>query len=269
MMRKPVNSLISKNLKSLKLPKSVQAENSTNHLPSNLKSMLNKSALVVGRQIEMLNVFLGYEQANKYVIYDAETSKPEGFIMEANRSLAAEILRQIFRTHRSFTADILASDGQHLMRIERPFQWWISRMKVYIDDVEIGQVHQRFHLFRRQYDLFKNEVQFAEIDAPWLSWDFHCKDENGKDLAVVNKNFLGFGREIFTDTSHYVIRYDSLKGLSDEEVEKHGRSLTFHERAIVLAAAISIDFDYFSRSSGSGGLFRWLPFAGLFGGGED
>lgn len=42
-----------------------------------------------------------------------------------------------------------------------------------------------------------------------------------------------------------------------------GRGMSLDERAVMLAAAVSVDFDYFSRhSSGAGG---WMPF-GVFGG---
>lgn len=91
------------------------------------------------------------------------------------------------------------------------------------------------------------------------------KDETGRILGNVNKNFLGFGREIFTDTSQYVFRMDSSSGLDLQHQIAHGRPMTLDERAVALGCAISIDFDYFSRHSGGGGLLGWLPF-GIFGG---
>jgi hypothetical protein len=89
-------------------------------------------------------------------------------------------------------------------------------------------------------------------------------DERQQILAAVNKNFAGFAREIFTDTSQYMIRFDSLSGMAQEQMEHKGRALNLDERAVVLATAISIDFDYFSRHSGGHGLMGWFPF---FGGG--
>ena len=55
------------------------------------------------------------------------------------------------------------------------------------------------------------------------------------------------------------------------------RPLSLSERAITLAAVISIDFDYFSRHSGSHGIgghggapMPWFfPFPGIFGGGDE
>jgi hypothetical protein len=61
-------------------------------------------------------------------------------------------------------------------------------------------------------------------------------------LACINRHFLGFATEIFTDKGTYAIHYDSdFVG---------NNQLSLDERAVFLAAAISIDIDYFSRSSG-------------------
>jgi len=115
--------------------------------------------------------------------------------------------------------------------------------------------------------------QFARIDSGFLSWDFNIEDENNDILGSVNRNFRGFAREvfihiilslsklhttktyvyvrtielfkIFTDTGQYVIRMDSAQSIL--------RGLSLDERAVILAAAISIDFDYFSRHSEHGG----------------
>ncbi len=67
-------------------------------------------------------------------------------------------------------------------------------------------------------------------------------------------------REMFTDTGVYVLR---MSGLEDSGEDS---GLSLDERAVALAAAITVDFDYFSRSAGRGGLFWFLP---GFGGGEE
>lgn len=129
------------------------------------------------------------------------------------------------------------------------------------DDELIGEVQQRWHLLRRKYDLFAGTTQFATIDAPFLGWDFDLKDEQNQLIGNVNRNFVGFARELFTDTGQYVLRMDAVEGSS--------RGLTLDERAIALACAVSIDFDFFSRHSshGAGGIMPF-PFFGYGGSGE-
>ncbi|KXS19886.1 hypothetical protein M427DRAFT_432509 [Gonapodya prolifera JEL478] len=60
----------------------------------------------------------------------------------------------------------------------------------------IGEVHQIWHLWRRKYDLFVDRTQFARIDAPFLSWDFDIQGPSGEILGNVNRNFVGFAREV-------------------------------------------------------------------------
>ncbi len=57
-----------------------------------------------------------------------------------------------------------------------------------------------------------------------------------------------------------------------ELIESHGtRALTLDERAVALATAVSIDFDYFSRHSegmhGGRRMFPWFYMGGMGGGG--
>ncbi|KAF1847899.1 Scramblase-domain-containing protein [Cucurbitaria berberidis CBS 394.84] len=122
-------------------------------------------------------------------------------------------------------------------------------------------------------------LQFARVDEPFLSWDFSLTSEDGRLVGSVNRNFAGFAREIFTDTGVYALRMDAA-GLVNEPshlVSQTGdRSksslegypgMTLDQRAVMLATAVSIDFDYFSRHSGSGGMWpMWMPV--WWGGGE-
>ncbi|KAI9300981.1 Scramblase-domain-containing protein [Cunninghamella echinulata] len=217
---------------------------------------LSQPAIVIGRELEMMNVFLGYEQANKYKIMDPN-GQPIGFIAE-EEGFAKSISRQFLRTHRRMNATIMDANGNVIFKIVRPFSWINSRIFIYtVDDELIGEVQQRWHLLRRKYDLFVGNNQFATIDTPFLGWDFNLTDESGKPIGNVSRNFVGFAREIFTDTGEYVLRMDAVEESS---------GLTLDQRSVMLATAVSIDFDYFSRhSSHGGGGFLPIPF---FGGGS-
>ena len=125
-------------------------------------------------------------------------------------------------------------------------------------------------------------TQFAYVDEPFLSWDFSLLTADDKLIGSVNRNFAGFGREIFTDTGVYALRMDSASARQGRPphaetngettaVDSGGRGMTLDERAVTLAAAVTIDFDYFSRHSGHGGGFGYFPlygsdYADIFGG---
>jgi hypothetical protein len=118
-------------------------------------------------------------------------------------------------------------------------------------------------------------LQFARVDEPFLSWDFSLMSEDNRLAGSVNRNFGGFARELFTDTGAYVLRMDAAglasepSGLAQKTGEQSRPSLqgypgmTLDQRAVMLATAVSIDFDYFSRHSGSGGMWpMWMPWVG-------
>ncbi|KAJ1957676.1 hypothetical protein IWQ62_005040 [Dispira parvispora] len=229
-------------------PHSIVQPNSSGSL------VLSNSALVMTRQLEMLNIFVGFEQANKYAIMDP-TGNAVGYVAE-QESFKGTISRQLLRTHRPFHASILDKDGNEVFQIYRPFSFINSR--IYIKDNKgtvIGEVHQEWHLWKRRYDLFVRGEQFARIDGGFLTWDFDLVDEQERRVSSINRNFSGFAREIFTDTGQYVVRLDAADGAH--------RGLTLDERAVALACAVTIDVDYFSRHSNhhSGGLF---PFPMIF-----
>ena len=103
--------------------------------------------------------------------------------------------------------------------------------------------------------------QFAYVDEPFLSWDFALRSADNRLIGSVNRDFAGFGRELFTDTGVYALRMDSAKEPTGTE-KQLSTGMTLDQRAVMLASAVSVDFDYFSRHSGSGGfgfMPMWIP----------
>ncbi|THY55727.1 Scramblase-domain-containing protein [Aureobasidium pullulans] len=301
--------------------------------------LLNNSSLVIQRQIEMMNVFLGFEQANRYVIMNGR-GETIGYMAEQDHGVGSMLGRQMFKTHRSFTSHIFDKNEREVLRTHRPFSWISSRIRIYdptapgdysqsdtlqgtsvqsaIDQTSaaqvsplpladmriIGEAQQQWAPLRRKYNLFNYRSlepandsspkltsgdapnteakaltvsegqseqaieagmqQFAFVNEPFLSWDFSLKDAEERKIGSVNRNFVGFAREIFTDTGVYALRMDSASlGKGVEET-----AMTLDQRAVMLATAVSIDFDYFSRHSGVGGGGGFMPlwFPGMGGG---
>lgn len=120
--------------------------------------------------------------------------------------------------------------------------------------------------------------QFAYVDEPFLSWDFFLFSADARKIGSVNRNWGGIGRELFTDTGVYALRMDAAEPTPERNptagqesaVTLSGQStgMTLDQRAVMLATAVSIDFDYFSRHSGSGGGMGWMPLWFPWGGGE-
>ncbi|EGN96056.1 hypothetical protein SERLA73DRAFT_185568 [Serpula lacrymans var. lacrymans S7.3] len=252
--------------------------------------LMENHTLTITRQLEMLNIFMGFEQSNRYAI-TSETGEPLGYIAEEPRGILSMFSRQIFRTHRPFRALVMDTHGSPILWIRRPFAWINSRMFVQrLNDLQgytsegepvldtFAEVQQQWHLWKRRYDLFLRDIprrilstvsevqpepepnsftQFARVDEGLWAWHFNILDARGAPIATVNRTFRGFGREIFTDTGQYSVNFAAPigeSGSSDPAPRKPTviRNLTLNERALVLAMAVNIDYDYFSRHSGPG-----------------
>ncbi|KAG7086641.1 hypothetical protein E1B28_002582 [Marasmius oreades] len=282
------------------LGRSQNIDTSTGYSTESLTRLLSQDILVVERQIEMLNIFIGFEQTNKYSINSIDGT-PLGFIAEEPGGLLSSLSRQVFATHRPFRALIMDTEGNPILWIRRPFAWINSRMysqrpsetqETTADGVPIldtfGEVQQIWHPWRRRYDLFLRESserilsvanepqpepqpstfsQFATVDAPFLAWSFALRDARDEEIAFIGREFRGLGREIFTDTGQYYVSFGprpdlptANEGGASPSRQTVVRNLTLDERALVLALAVNIDFDYFSRHSGHhGSLFTFTP----------
>ena len=84
-------------------------------------SILAHSALVVTRQLELMNIMVGFEQANKYVIMDPQ-GQHIGFMAETDLGMGSMLKRQMFNTHRSFTTHVFDRYGKEVLRVrpEKP-----------------------------------------------------------------------------------------------------------------------------------------------------
>ncbi|KAF1812206.1 Scramblase-domain-containing protein [Eremomyces bilateralis CBS 781.70] len=279
--------------------------------------ILENSSIVIQRQLEMMNVVLGFEQANEYVIHDPEGNHI-GYILETGGGIGKGITRQMMRTHRSFTSHILDRTGKEVLRIHRPIKLIKSRISIHdaftpsdpslpgpdptttsltpgqhltspqispspLSSLPIiGEAQSEWAPLRRKYHLFHHHsapagpgefAQFASINEAFLSWSFMLRDEDGRVIGNVDRNWAGLGREFLTDTGVYVLRMDAAAeeaaaGTAQEGVEKSGPpadvpTLSLDQRAIMLATAVSIDFDYFSRSRGG-----FMPFPMFWGSSE-
>ncbi|KAH9951950.1 Scramblase-domain-containing protein [Amylocystis lapponica] len=252
--------------------------------------LMENEQLVITRQLEMLSIFVGFEQSNKYAITN-EAGDTLGFIAEEPRGFLSMFSRQIFRTHRPFRAVVMDSAGTPILWLRRPFSFINSRMYVqrlknfqeYTPEGEpvldtFAEVQQRWHLWRRRYDLFlrckarrilsvasepqpepepDSFKQFARIDEGLWAWGFTLLDARGEEMASVKRAFRGFGLEIFTDTGQYFVRFNPAPPDPEDTTPRAPsviRNLTLEERALVLAMSVNIDFDYFSRHSERGGM---------------
>ncbi|KAL8858574.1 MAG: hypothetical protein Q9178_004868 [Gyalolechia marmorata] len=272
-------------------------------------SILTNSGLVVQRQLELMNIMIGFEKANKYVILDPQGNHI-GFMAEQDNSMGRTMARQMLRVgSQSKSRDMITSSPGSLSTQVDSIPSQISHLALSEMRI-IGEAQQRWAPLRRKYNLFLSHQspkletsistpeissgelslsssqqlqvseathgsspaeysQFAYVDEPFLSWDFSLLSADGRKIGSVNRNWGGIGRELFTDTGVYALRMDAAEPSSGQTPSSEQNNvptpyekrvgMTLDQRAVMLATAVSIDFDYFSRHSGAGGGMGWMP----------
>ena len=242
--------------------------------------LLNEPTLVFKREIEYMNLILGFEQRNVYRVFNANGYEL-GVFREEEKGIWSTIQRQLLRTRRPFKMQFWPTNHMEhdpSLTIERGFKLVNSKVQCVVHENEeesdvVAESKQVWHLWRRKYDLFASDAmdegyldKFAECDAPLLSWEFYNKDNNGLINCGVDRNWAGLGLEFLTDVGTYVLRFDpnlSFEGLLNPSVVDYGKVLTPEERLAIICQTISIDFDFFSRHSNGNGFM-----VGSYGGGD-
>ncbi|KIZ02989.1 Phospholipid scramblase family protein [Monoraphidium neglectum] len=173
-----------------------------------LSQALNRPALIITRAIEWGTVILGYEVATKYTVHD-EHGNVVALMAEEETGLGNFLARQLLRTRRAFKTTVFSPDGSEvLFKVHRPAYLISSSMTVLdCDDRPIGEVRQRWHPIKRNYDLYLDRRQMAAISGSFLAWEFELKDAAGNTMALIDRNFQGFAKELFTDAGKYVIHF--------------------------------------------------------------
>lgn len=206
-----------------------------------LTQFLNQSAKLFIKQAKVwLEILVNLETANKYAIFD-ERKAQVGFIAERSGGFFNTILRLLFKSHRPFDIDIFNHTGERLLHLSRKFFFFFSDLAVQTAEGRIlGHVHRRFGILYKKYDLVDERGQvFARIASPrWRLWTFPIQDLNGETQGTIAKKWGGGLREIFTDADAFLVDFGP-------------RQWGDAQKAVILAAAISVDFDFFEENQGA------------------
>ncbi len=195
-------------------------------------------SLFVHQVREWAEILVDFETRNKYEILDREENKI-GFIAEKNKGFWAALIRQTLNTHRPMEIVVWDNLKEEVLRLERPFYWIWSDLTVSSLGRKVGSIHRRFAFLHKVYDLrdISGRV-FARIKAPfWRLWTFPIFNLPGeRQVGVITKNWGGVIKEVFSDADKFQVQFPKWEP---------------QKKAIVLAAAISIDLDYFEKNSKS------------------
>jgi len=192
----------------------------------------------VQQKKEWTEIVTGFESKNQYTLFDAQKN-PIGLIVERAGDTGMALKRVAFKRHRPFDVDVIDNAQQHILHLSRKFMWIFSHVTVASPDGSvIGKIDGRFKFFKKYYELKDaNETVFAIISSPfWKIWTFPVYlPETTEPVGKISKKWSGTMREMFTDADTFMI-----------DAETH--SWTPEQQAVVLAAGMVIDFDFFENN---------------------
>ncbi|MBI2069002.1 MAG: scramblase [Elusimicrobia bacterium] len=209
-----------------------------------MSDLLDRKLWVIQQKKHWGEILVGWETKNKYAIH-AEDGRELGYIVEEGSGVLQFLKRLILRGHRPFTALVLDLEKKPILKIRRPWFWFFS--STYVDDgnaTALGAVHRRFRLLSRRYDI-KNESGglLGHVHAGFFRiWKFDLLDASEKAMGTITKKWGGILKEAFTDADRFAVVLDG-----NAPQESRGK-------AVILGAAIALDFDYFEDNQSQIGI---------------
>ena len=203
-------------------------------------NLINQTQILIQQNHRhWFEVLFDWEQRNEYAVWTMEGGLL-GHIIEEGSGFMHAMKRQFLGSHRPLSVSVVPSESaEAAISMERKFFWFFSDMTV-VDPTGMahGRVQRRFGILNKKYDLVDREEQvFATIRGPLLRpWTFKVYDREGRHVATISKKWSGLGIETFTDADNFLLDYGD-------------HPWTPAQKAVIMAAAITIDFDFFERSN--------------------
>ncbi len=139
---------------------------------------------------------------------------------------------------RTFKFQVLTRDMKPLLRFERMAHHPWAVVKVFDPNGKYqGKVKRTFNPISKSYALHsRSGIVFGRIRSPlWKSWNFPLFNVNGRQTGAVQKKWRGLLEEFATNADNSKVDFPEKASAS--------------EKAVILAAAITIDFNHFERSA--------------------
>ena len=194
--------------------------------------------IIVKQEIEFLEVFMGFETANRYSV-----RTPDGAELLFAYEESGMLSRMFLRNHRPLTIHFVDNDGNEVFTAERSFFWMFSHLHVGDEEGKlIGSLQRTFRFLGRRIAILDNEgTRRSEIRGSLFRPHTFRVYSEGDEVARITKRWSGLGRELFSDADTFQVR------MNPERVDQEFAT-------IILAAAIAIDLDFFEKG-GRGGMF--------------
>ena len=189
--------------------------------------------LVVSQKKEWGEILTGFETKNKYAILTREGEQLY-FAAEEGGSV---LWRNLLKSSRPFTIQVLDGEGQGVLTLKRPFRFYFHHMDILdAQGAPLGSIQKRFSFARRIYtvqDPAGEEV--FELFGPILHpWTFQVRVD-GREIGKITKKWSGLMKEAFTKADNFGITFPG--------------DLDVRAKALLVGAVFLIDFVHFESKS--------------------
>ena len=143
--------------------------------------------------------------------------------------------RWFLKTLRPFTIHILSSQSSSVLKLNRPFRFFLHEMSI-LDSTGklLGIIKQKFSLLSRKF-IVKDSTgrEIYKIFGPFLHpWTFRIL-KNEQEVGKISKKWSGLGKELFTDADNFNIVFPS--------------GIDVNQKGILLGALFLIDMLFFEK----------------------
>ncbi|KAM4695260.1 phospholipid scramblase 1-like [Discoglossus pictus] len=214
--------------------------------PPGLEYLTQIDQVLIHQQVEMLEVWLGYEQNNKFEIKNSLGQRIY-FAAEQNDCCT----RNFLGSARPFVMTILDNTGREIMRITRPCRCESCFCPCFLQKLEvqappgtpIGYVIQNWHPILPKFTI-QNErgESVLKIVGPCVpcrccadvNFEVKSLDEQSV-VGKISKQWSGAAKEFFSDADNFGIQFPM--------------DLDVKMKAVMMGACFLIDFMYFEKNN--------------------
>ncbi|XP_051985089.1 phospholipid scramblase 1-like [Xyrauchen texanus] len=213
--------------------------------PPGLEYLSQIDQLLVKQKVELLEVILGWETNNKYMVKNS-IGQQVFFVAEENDCCN----RQFCGPLRSFVLHVQDNMGQEVMTFTRPLKCGSCCCPCCLQEIEIqsppgnpiGYVIQNWHQYLPKFTV-QNEKRegVLKIVGPFCTIKccsdvkFHVLSmDESTEVGTISKQWSGLGREAFTDADNFGICFPV--------------DLDVKIKAVLFGACFLIDFMFFEHN---------------------
>ena len=169
--------------------------------------------------------------ANSYDILDLQSQQPLLECREPNLGFFTKLFRFTkYKTQTPFDREVRDAGQNLVLRLKRGVSIFRSTVQVFDgNDVLLGRFRQRLFSLGGKlvlHDAHDQVVCTVQGKLTSFEYKFLCNEEQ---LALVTKQWMGLGRELFTSADNYMVSIEPTVPATDDV------------RRLVLAAALTID----------------------------